>query len=85
MDFKEYMTYESLKNLREHHPAWRLLVSDNAPFVLSFFYKEFVFPNHRKLPEHLLISKLENHMELVPHIRDNNKQAKDYLVEWSDD
>lgn len=85
MDFKEYMTYESLKNLREHHPAWRLLASDNASFVLSFFYKEFVLPNHRKLPEHLLISKLENHMELIEHFRDNNKRAKDYLVEWSDD
>ncbi|MDO5096685.1 MAG: DUF3375 domain-containing protein [Peptostreptococcaceae bacterium] len=85
MDFKEYMTYESLKNLREHHPAWRLLASDNASFILSFFYKEFVLPNHRKLPEHILISKLENHMELIPHIRDNNKRAKDYLVEWSDD
>lgn len=85
MDFKEYMSYESLKNLREHHPAWRLLSSDNASFILSFFYKEFVLPNHRKLPEHLLISKLENHMELIPHIRDNNKRAKDYLIEWSDD
>lgn len=85
MDFKEYMSYESLKNLREHHPAWRLLASDNASFVLSFFYKEFVLPNNRKLAEHILISKLENHMELIPSIRDNNKKARDYLVEWSDD
>lgn len=81
----DYMSYDSLKNLREHHPAWRLLAADNAPFILSFFYSEFIQHNRRKLPEHLLISSLENHMELVPHIRNNNKKAKDYLVEWSDD
>ena len=85
MSFQEHMTYESLKNLREYNPAWRLLASDNASFILSFFYKEFVLPNQRKLSEHVLVSKLENHMELIPHIRANNKKAKDYLVEWSDD
>ena len=85
MDFKEYMTYESLKNLREHHPTWRLLASDNASFVLSFFYKEFILPNYRKLPEHVLVSKLENHMEVIQPFRDSKKKAKDYLMEWSDD
>lgn len=85
MSIQEHMTYESLKNLRENNPAWRLLASDNASFILSFFYKEFVLPNQRKLPEHILVSKLENYMELIPHIRENNKKAKDYLVEWSGD
>jgi hypothetical protein len=29
--------YDYLANLRRNHPAWRLLATDGAPFVLAFF------------------------------------------------
>ncbi len=84
-DLKEHMSYATLSNLRKYHPTWKLIAADNAPFIISFLYKEFIMTNLRAIPESLLISHLEHHMEDIPHIRDNNKSAKDYLVEWSDD
>lgn len=37
------MDYELLSTLRRHHPAWRLLAADNAPFVIGFLYDCFTF------------------------------------------
>lgn len=34
------MDYELLATLRRHHPAWRLLAADNAPFVIGFLYED---------------------------------------------
>lgn len=84
-DFFEHMSYDSLSYLREQHPAWRLMASQNVPFTASFLYGEFVAENNREIPEHKLISHLESHMDQIPNIQDNNKKPLDYLVEWADD
>ncbi|AYZ74415.1 DUF3375 domain-containing protein [Fusobacterium necrophorum] len=84
-DLIEHMSYHSLHSLRRFHPAWKLMAADNAPFFLSFFFKEFIFTNEREIPEHILMNHLDDFMEEIPYIRDNKKKAKEYLVEWSDD
>ncbi|WP_180272722.1 DUF3375 domain-containing protein [Konateibacter massiliensis] len=84
-DLFEHMAYDSLIHLRSYHPAWRLMAARNAPFVVSFLYREFVSENKREIPENVLINHLEIYMEMIPNIRENNKTAHEYLVEWADD
>lgn len=84
-DIFEHMSYDSLIQLRGYHPAWRLMAADNAPFIISFLYKEFIFENNREVPEHVITGHLKSHMEKIPHIRENNKTAVDYLNQWADD
>ena len=84
-DLLEHMSYDSLSHLREYHPAWRLMAAQNASFIMSFLYREFVSDNKREIPEHVLISHLESYMEMIPNIHDNNKTAKEYLIEWAGD
>lgn len=84
-DLMEHMSYDSLSHLREYHPAWRLMAAQNASFIMSFLYREFVSDNKREIPEHVLISHLESYMEMIPNIHDNNKTAKEYLIEWAGD
>lgn len=81
----EHMTYESLTQYRELNAAWRLLASDNAAFVTSFLYQEFIAENKREIPEYILLSHLESYIEDIPSISENKKSASEYLKEWGDD
>ena len=81
----EHMSFDSLTHLRNYHPAWRLMAADNAPFIMSFLYAEFISQNNREIPEYILINHLEVYMETIPTLKDNNKTARDYLTQWADD
>jgi hypothetical protein len=44
------MDHDTLDRLRQVHPAWRILVADHAPLVLSFLTLAFIQPNRRAIP-----------------------------------
>lgn len=70
------MDYELLTSLRRHHPAWRLLAADNAPFVIGFLYDCFIRPNVRALSEDELTSKLDDYLyQLRERLGDEARRA----------
>ena len=79
---------DSLDYLRRTHPAWRLLLADHAPLVITFLHKTFVEPNLRGIAQSELASKLE---DLLFHERETRGEGvyprapPDYLDEWADD
>ena len=81
------MDYELLASLRRHHPAWRLLAADNAPFVVGFLYDCFIRPNLRALSEVELTPKLEDYLyQLRERLGDDapSRGAREYLNDWAD-
>lgn len=80
------LTFHSLRNYRQHHPAWRLLCSDNAPLIISFLYQSFITTNERIIDEAELSEKLEDTFyQLREELGENAfpKSAKDYLNDWA--
>ena len=43
--------YDTLDNLRQHHPAWRLVRSDHAALTASFLCRAFMATNERVLAQ----------------------------------
>lgn len=81
------MDYELLATLRRHHPAWRLLAADNAPFVIGFLYHSFIRPNVRALSEGELTPKLEDFLyQLRERLGDEapSRAAREYLHDWAE-
>ncbi|WP_311944724.1 DUF3375 domain-containing protein [Halomonas piscis] len=81
------MDYASLSQLRRLHPAWRLLLADHAPLIISFLDAAFIQPNARILAEAGLRSQLE---DLLFQLRETHgeaafpRSAGDYLNDWAD-
>ncbi|HEX6928767.1 MAG TPA: DUF3375 domain-containing protein [Gammaproteobacteria bacterium] len=80
------LDYDSLVSLRHNHPAWRLLVADNAPLVASFLHRTFIAPNVRVMSQADLAERLEDVLyglrerpgeDLFP------RSALQYLADWS--
>ncbi len=82
------MDYQTLDNLRRNHPAWRLLMADHAPLVVSFLFQGFMEPNLRSLPQQTLAARLDDHLY---HLRDVlgadafPRSAREYLDDWASD
>jgi hypothetical protein len=85
---EEHVDYRTLEQLRKTSPAWRLLVADNAPLVVSFLYKTFIQPNIRTMSQPELASRLADTLyglreklgeEAFP------KRAAQYLDDWAAD
>lgn len=78
------MEHDYLLKLRQH-PTWRLLCVDNAPLIISFFYRAFIQPNCRSLKQSEITEKLEDSLF---HLRQTHKDkypktAKAYLTDWA--
>jgi hypothetical protein len=56
------LDYETLNQLRQSHPAWRLLGSDHAAFVAAFLQRVFLTPNKRIVPQADLTEVLEDEL-----------------------
>ena len=82
------MDYDRLVSLRDHHPAWRLLAADSAPFVVGFLHHCFIHPNVRTLSEPDLITHLEDYVYKLG-MREGDafipRQPRAYLTDWADD
>jgi len=82
------MDYRTLETLRRKHPAWRLLVADHAPLIVSFLHDTFIRPNVRTLSRAELVSRLEDHLfSLRADCGDETfpRSATQYLDHWASD
>ena len=87
-EFSEHMSFEFLELLRKKNPAWRLLVSPQAPFVAAFLYKEFIAENRRLVAEQELISHLESFIDRLRQGRSERlfpRTGREYLDDWAND
>ena len=78
--------YDTLENLRQHHPAWRLLRSDHAALTASFLHRAFIATNERVLAQSELAEALEDTLfalreRLGPEAFP--RSALDYLNDWA--
>ena len=78
--------YATLDQLRQGHPAWRLLASPHAPLVASFLHRVFIVPNVRVLAQADVAEALEDELfglreRLGPEAFP--KSALDYLNDWA--
>ena len=80
------LAYATLEQLRQTHPAWRLLNSPHAPLVASFLQRVFVAPNLRVMAQADLAEALEDELfglrerlgaQVFP------KAALEYLNDWA--
>lgn len=79
----DHMSYYNLSALRQNNVSWRLLTASNAPFVISFLYREFMEEYKREIPEDELISHLESYMESLEEFDDTKKTPYDYITSWA--
>ncbi len=82
----ENLSHEYLEKLRLTNPALRLLNADNAPLIISFFYRTFIQPNRRSIPYSELHSKLHDFLYFLQGIYGEDKyprEAKAYIEEWA--
>ncbi len=80
------MDYSTLDQLRQAHPAWRLLRADHAALVASFLQRVFVSPNVRVMRQADLAEALEDELfGLRQRLGDQAfpKSALDYLNDWA--
>lgn len=76
----------ALEDLRNRHPAWRLLHYERAPLAVAFMQAAFVATNTRALPEDEAVELLEDHLFAA---REQGivapRSAREYLSEWASD
>ncbi|MCK4708406.1 MAG: DUF3375 domain-containing protein [Gammaproteobacteria bacterium] len=81
------LEYLQLESLRKNHPAWRLLMAEHAPLIISFLQHVFITPNIRVMSQADLASKLEDLLyQLRDQFNDENlfpKPAQSYLNDWA--
>lgn len=81
------MDYEYIKSLKTNNPALRIISSESAPLLLSFFHQAFIEPNRRSIPHEELLSLLEDELFRLREVygEDTHKMtAKQYLALWCD-
>ncbi len=82
------MDYSTLDLLRREHPAWKLLLADSAPLIISFLHRSFIRPNLRSLPQGELTARLEDDLfRLREQLGEDAfpRSAGDYLDDWAGD
>jgi len=80
------MHYDELVHLRDQHPAWVLLRSNNAALVLSFLGRVFVDNNSSDLPATALAELLDEELfALNQRLGESSfpKTALAYLDDWA--
>lgn len=79
------MDHETLDRLRQSHPAWRILVADHAPLILSFLDLAFVQPNRRAILAPELTASLDAYLDQLRETYPDRypRSAHDYLEDWA--
>jgi hypothetical protein len=80
------LDYATLDLLRQSHPSWRLLRSDNAPLVASFLQRVFIAPNVRVIAQSDLAEALEDELFALRERLGADafpKPTLDYLNDWA--
>lgn len=79
------LKYDYLLRLKQTNTTWQLLHADNAPLILSFFYRVFIVSNRRTYSYIELITKLDDYLyQLRQDYGDGlyPKSAKAYIEDW---
>ncbi|MDX8379554.1 MAG: DUF3375 domain-containing protein [Gallionella sp.] len=80
------MNYDYLCQLRNNHPAWRLLTLDNAPLIAGFLHHVFIRPNKRAIRQRELVSALDDYLydlRLSYGEKRYPRPAREYLDSWA--
>lgn len=79
------MDHDTLDRLRQTHPAWRILVADHAPLVLSFLILAFIQPNRRTIPAPEITAHLDAYLDQLRETYSERypRPARDYLEDWA--
>ncbi len=79
------MDHDTLDRLRQVHPAWRILVADHAPLVLSFLTLAFIQPNRRAIPAPEIAAHLDAYLDQLRETYPERypRSARDYLEDWA--
>ncbi len=81
------MTHDELQTTLKHAYSVKLLVSPNAPLILSFLYAQFKQPGRVMIAHHELTEALEDPL-LALRARDARRypnEAQSYLRQWCDE
>ncbi|NUO36827.1 MAG: DUF3375 domain-containing protein [Dermatophilaceae bacterium] len=79
-------THDDLVQLRDRHPAWRLLRADNAPLVIAFLGRVFVDDNVRSISQADLVAQLDDELYALRQQlgeRAYPKAASAYVIDWA--
>ncbi|MCW5312726.1 DUF3375 family protein [Nostoc sp. KVJ3] len=81
------MKYEQIKYELKNSPTLKLLRSDNAPLILSFFYNQFKVTQRISITQEELETKLGKYLEFLEEIDQDfkDRSPKEYLNKWCDD
>src|SRR5689334_12597035 len=79
------LDFSNVETLRRTHPAWKLLLADNAPLIVSFIHRTFLVANVRTISQSALVESLEDELyalrqRLGPEAFP--RRALDYLNDW---
>ncbi len=79
------MDHDALDRLRQSHPAWRILVADHAPLILSFLDLAFIQPNRRAILAPELTALLDAYLDQLRETYPDRypRSAHDYLEDWA--
>lgn len=80
------LDFATVDSLRRNHPAWRLLMAEYAPLLISFLDRVFVKPNLRGIEQGRLVSLLEDELYRLREIRGAEAYPRDasfYLDDWT--
>jgi hypothetical protein len=83
----ESFDYDILSEMRRRNASWRLLCSDNAPFVINFLNGAFIVPNYRTRSESDLVERLNDELYTMRETYGDDflrLKPLDYLKEWSE-
>jgi hypothetical protein len=73
--------------MRKKHSAWRLLLADSSPLIISFLNNVFIVPNVRTMSESDLSGRLDDELYFLRENHDQElfrRPAADYLKEWAE-
>ncbi|MDA8425173.1 MAG: DUF3375 domain-containing protein [Treponema sp.] len=82
------LDFNIVDGLRRNHPAWRLLLAEHAPLIVSFLNRAFIKPNARGIEQSRLASLLEDELFRLRETRGEEafpRGAADYLDDWAQD
>lgn len=80
------MDHDSLERLKQTHPAWRLLLADNAPLILGFLHLVFSRSDRRAVAAPELTGHLEAYLDQLREGHRLNRYprgAQEYLDDWA--
>ncbi len=82
------LDYETLESLKRLHPAWKLLRSDHASLVASFFHRVFIQGGQRTVTAAELNGRLEDELYRLREtlgLEAFPRSASFYLDEWCEE